>query len=281
MPELLQQFLCDLETTSHSTQVWQLIVKLGRDLRLPFVDFISASNYSDWKKALFIRTSYDSGWIQELNLAPENERWSYFRSHATKFLTPITIGLEFVEEYHHVPATRVQILREAAKRGIRAGFSIPLRQHAPPQSALITFAGDHSRREMIAIVKAHGWTLHAAALAGHQRYIYHFAQEFTDRNQITGKQQDLLRLIGLGKKDKAIAQELDISVSAVRQRMNALMQRTGVDSRTELAALAMSIGILPDPLHRADTNPVAALIQMDEGGTRTQQLWHAGVGIQR
>ncbi|SMD08594.1 helix-turn-helix transcriptional regulator [Primorskyibacter flagellatus] len=280
MPDLLQKFLCDLETTTHSTQVWQLIVGLGRDLRLPFVDFFSTSGYTDWKKTLFIRTSYDSRWMQELKLDPDNDRWSYFRSHAMHCLTPITIGLEFVEEYHHIPATRVNLLREAAKRGMRAGFSIPLRQHAPPQSGLLTFAGDHSRREMIAIVKAHGWTLHAAALAGHQRYIYHFAQEFTNRNQITDKQQELLRLIGLGNKDKAIAQKLGISVSAVRQRMNALMQRTGAASRPELAALAMSIGILPDPLHRADDGPFPALIEMDEGGSRTH-LWHTGAGLRR
>jgi DNA-binding CsgD family transcriptional regulator len=274
VPDLLQQFLCDLETTSHSTEVWKLIVRLGQELRLPFVDFISASNYSDWKKTLFIRPSYDPAWQQDFEENPKSDRWSYFRGHAMDRLTPITIGMEFIDEYHHIPANRVEVLRVAAKHGMRAGFSIPLRQHSPPQSALMTFAGDHSRREMTAIVKAHGWTLHAAALAGHQRYIYHFAQEFTERNQITKKQEDLLRLIGLGFKDKSIAKELEVSISAVRQRMKVLMQRTGVNSRPELAALAMGIGILPDPLYRPDSGPVSTLIEMDDGGTRTK-LWHA------
>ena len=257
-----------------------MIVRLGRDLQLPCVDFVSASSYTDWKKTLFIRTSYDSRWLHEHNQDPENDRWSSFRSHAMTHLTPIAIGLEFIDAYHDLPDTRIAVLQEAARRGIRSGFSIPLRQHSPAQSAMLSFAGDHSRRDMQTIMRSHGWTLHAAALAGHQRYVFHFSQEFSERNQITDKQQELLRLIGLGKKDKAIAKQFDISVSAVRQRMNTLMQRTGVNSRPELAALAMSIGILPDPLHRPDTDPLAALIEMDDDAAHTA-LWHAGDALRR
>ncbi|MEM6729706.1 MAG: hypothetical protein AAF618_14470, partial [Pseudomonadota bacterium] len=44
--------------------------------------------------------------------------------------------------------------------------------------------------------------------------------------------------------------ELGISISAVRQRMAALQDKTGLANRTDLAALAMSLGIVPDPLNR-------------------------------
>ncbi len=263
VPELLQGFLVDLEATTHSSDVWRLIVRLGQMLNLPYIDFISASNYHNWKKTLFIRTSYDSSWLNEVNLDPDLHKWSYFRTHAMHYLTPLAVGLEFVDENRHIPEARYKVLREAAKRGIRAGFSIPLRVHAPPQSALITFSGDHSKREMTHIIRTHGWALNTAAVMGHQRYMTHFAAEFTERNAISDKQRELLEMIGGGLQDKVIAERLGISVSAVRQRMNNILAKTGLGNRAELAALAMSMGLLPDPLsHLGATGDASVLVEM-------------------
>lgn len=270
-PELLQAFVLDLELTRRSVDVWRLIVELGQRVQLPFVDFISARSYRDWKKTLFVRTSYDSRWLHEINDDPELQRWSYFRDHALHYLTPVMVGIEFVDEYRHIPEKRVDVLRLAASHGMRAGFSIPLRQSLPPQSALITFSGDHSRREMQAIIHAHGWTLNTAALMAHQRYVALFASEFPERNKITEKQLELLELIGSGLQDKVIASRLDISVSAVRQRMSALVQNTGLSSRAELAALAMSLGVLPDPFNKPDNDAVETLVEMDNFGARVRR----------
>lgn len=263
VPELLQAFLVDLEATAHSSDVWRLIVRLGQTLNLPYIDFISASNYHNWKKTLFIRTSYDSTWLNEVNQDPDLHRWSYFRTHAMHYLTPLAVGLEFVDENRHIPEARYKVLREAAARGIRAGFSIPLRVIAPPQSALITFSGDHSKREMTHIIRTHGWVLNTAALMGHQRYMTHFAAEFTERNAISDKQRELLEMIGGGMQDKVIAERLGISVSAVRQRMNNILAKTGLGNRAELAALAMSMGLLPDPLsHLGAKGDASVLVEM-------------------
>ena len=259
-----------LERTERSRQVWQLIVALGQELNLPYIDFIAASNFRDWRKTLFIRTSYDSNWLQDVNRDPDLQQWSYFRHHAMHYLTPIAVGIEFLDEYRHIPQARVDVLRRAAEKGIRAGFSIPLRTFAPPQAALMTFSGSMSRRQMTEVIKAHGWTLHSAALMAHQRYTQLFAAEFTERNQITPKQTELIELIGLGHQDKVIADMLGISISAVRQRLNALMANTGMKSRTELAALAMFIGILPHPLYPQE-GEIEALTEMDAGETRTRR----------
>ncbi|MCP5089225.1 MAG: LuxR family transcriptional regulator [Rhodobacteraceae bacterium] len=261
-PEALQDFLLDMEATTTSRQVWDRLVKLGKGMGMPFVDFIVATSYQNWRKTLFIRTSYDSTWLNELNKDPEIHKWSYFRSHAINYLTPITIGLEYIDEYRHVPAKRVQVMRKAASIGLRAGFSIPLRTFAPPQAGLITFGGDYSKREFDRLIQVHGWTLNAAAMVAHQRYMTHFVAEFPERNRISEKQRDLLELIGLGLQDKQIADTFQISISAVRQRMNKLMEKTGLTTRPELAALAMSIGVLPDPLNRPHGPTHDFLIEM-------------------
>lgn len=261
-PELLQNFLVDLETTQTSAEVWSLIVDVGRTLNLPFIDFICASNFADWKKTLFIRTSYDSTWLNKFNENREVAKWSYFHTHAAHHLTPVAVGLEFIDEYHHIPEQRHAVLREAARRGIKAGFSVPLRSHAPPQAAMISFCGDHSKRDMKRIIQTHGWVLQTVAMAGHQRYLTHFAAEFTERNKISAKQRELLEMIGAGLQDKVIAEKLEVSVSAVRQRMNNILNKTGLTNRAELAALAMSAGLVKDPLNRRDDDDGSILVEM-------------------
>lgn len=267
-PKTLHDFLRDLEGTRRSVDVWRLLVQLGRMLELPFIDFITASSFRDWRKTLFVRTSYDARWLNELNADPELQKWSYFRTHALNYLTPIMTGLEFIDDFHPVPPARRQMLEIAARRGMRAGFSVPLRIHAPPQAGLITFSGDHARRDMLTIIRAHGWTLNVAALAAHQRYVMHFSAEFAERNAISDKQRELLQMLGRGLPDKEIADRLGISVSAVRQRMLNLTDKTGIANRSGLAALAMSIGLVPDPLMREQTEEeeVDVLVEMDSGG---------------
>lgn len=92
--------------------------------------------------------------------------------------------------------------------------------------------------------------MNTAARVAHQKYMTHFVSEFSERNEITEKQRVLLELIGQGLQDKQVAFELGALISAVRQRMNHLLDKTGRQSRAELAALAMSLGTLPDPLNR-------------------------------
>jgi DNA-binding CsgD family transcriptional regulator len=272
-PKTLHDFLRDLEGTRRSVDVWRLLVQLGRMLELPFIDFITASSFRDWRKTLFVRTSYDARWLNELNADPELQKWSYFRTHALNYLTPIMTGLEFIDDFHPVAPARRQMLEIAAQRGMRSGFSVPLRIHAPPQAGLITFSGDHARRDMLTIIRAHGWTLNVAALAAHQRYVMHFSAEFAERNAISDKQRELLQMLGRGLPDKEIADRLGISVSAVRQRMLNLTDKTGIANRSGLAALAMSIGLVPDPLMREQTEEeeVDVLVEMDSGGVSSHR----------
>ena len=262
-PEHLHDFLRDLEACETSEAVWRRLVVLGRSLELPHLDFIVASAAPQWKRTLFLRTSYDSRWLQEANKDPEVSRWSYLRSHATQHLTPLLVGLEFAEEFTHLPEQRVAVLREAARRGMRAGFSVPLRGPAPPLTGVINYMGDHARRDMLAIVRAHGWVLNVAALAAFQRYMGFYAAEFLDRTGISMKQREMLSMIGAGLQDKQIAADLGISVSALRQRMQALMAKTGCSNRAEIAALAMSTGLLPDPQRALDPNSAQVPVMID------------------
>jgi len=267
-PERLHEFLADIENTTSSVEVWNRLVALGRSVDLPYIDFVAASSYAEWRRTLFIRTSYDSRWLSELNTDPDVQKWSTFRSHAMHHLTPIMIGLEFIDAYQDVPELRLEVLRMAAERGLRGGLSIPLRLHAPPQAAMISFSGDHPRERMLEILDEHGWTLNVAAMVAHQRYMTHFSSEFFERNEITDKQKELLEMVGRGLQDKQISADLGISVSALRQRMHSLMVKANLSNRAEIAALAMCAGLLPDPQFGADGTDI--LIEMDDAGVRVR-----------
>ncbi|MFW2589050.1 helix-turn-helix transcriptional regulator [Sagittula sp. SSi028] len=246
-PDKGQACLRALETTQTAEEVWQLVCQLGADVGLPFIDFISASDWRDWKRALFVRTSYDASWLEKANTSPELYHGSYFRIHGEHRLTPICMGLEFIDDHPDLPEYRRDILKQAAARGMRAGISIPLRQHTPRATAMVSFIGDHDREALLDILSREYGTLAMCAWAAHHRYLLHFSEEYFDRNGITIKQRELLEMIGSGLLDKQIAEQLGVTVSAVRQRQNALMQKTNTSKRTELAALAMSLGLLPDP----------------------------------
>jgi DNA-binding CsgD family transcriptional regulator len=261
-PSLLHNFLRDLEDTENTLEVWTLLIALGTEMGTPYIDFICASSFLNWRKTQFIRTSYDSTWLNKVNKNPEVSKWSYFRSHAMLHLTPIVVGSEYLDEYRTLPKARIDVVKMAADLGLRAGFSVPLRLYAPPQAGLVTFIGDHSRAEFDKIVQEHGWTMNTAALVAHQKYMTHFVAEFFERNEITEKQRVLLELIGLGLQDKQIAFDLGVSVSAVRQRMTHLLEKTGLQNRADLAALAMSLGVVPNPLNRPGATEAEIKIDM-------------------
>ena len=84
LPTRLHEFLTDLEATNHSRDVWELITALGRAVDLPYFDVISASDFRDWSRTLFIRTSYDASWLHTYNQDPELFQWSYFRSYCAQ-----------------------------------------------------------------------------------------------------------------------------------------------------------------------------------------------------
>ncbi|MDR2784682.1 MAG: response regulator transcription factor, partial [Treponema sp.] len=68
----------------------------------------------------------------------------------------------------------------------------------------------------------------------------------TPRFSGTGTELDLLARIGRGLSDKEIARELRLKSGTVRSRVSALLRKTGLRSRTEMALFARRAGIPGD-----------------------------------
>ncbi len=66
----------------------------------------------------------------------------------------------------------------------------------------------------------------------------------TARANLSRRELDVLRLLGLGYSNKEIARELFITVRTVESHRAHLMQKTGARSRAEVVRVAMDLGLL-------------------------------------
>lgn len=269
-PPELRNFLVQLETTTTTDDVWAALVTLSTGLGLPVVDYVCATDFRNWEQAQFIRTTLHSDWINQASQNPNIRRSSYFRTHAVTRLTPILIGWEYRNLMGDLSPERLEILKMTAEMGMSAGMAVPLRMGEPGQAGILAFGGQLRRAECDVLLEENGWTLHSAALSAHTRYIELFKREFINRNELTPKQRELITFVGQGMMDKQIAHELGISFSAVRQRLVSVQAKTGVRNRAELAALAMRIGLVPDPMLRTSASDLTVFLSTGDGKTGSE-----------
>lgn len=250
VPDALLGFLSDLDQTKTSQDVWDLWVDLALGVGIDFVDYVFATDFQEWQKVQFIRTTVPSKWIDFANTDTRVRRLSTFRTHSVKHLMPIVAGPGYLDRYPTITEERAGLLRETGEKfGVRSGVAIPLRMNEPGQAAHVVYACDADPARFEEVFAQDGWALHCGALYAHTRYVELFKLEFPQRNKLTDKQMEILKLVGTGYLDKEIAEVLGISFSTVRQRINALQQKTGCKNRAELAALAVRIGLIPDPMN--------------------------------
>lgn len=265
VPAPLLDFLLTLEGTETTEDVWQAILDFVAVFGLTSVDYVYASDYRNWERAQFIRTTFPSKWFDYLKQFPHIRKTSNFRMHAVKYLTPVMTGLAYLDQMGTVSEERRRHIRLAKEMGFSAGVQIPLRSGDAGHAAVIGVGGLFSREEFDAIWAAHGWEIHAGMLTAHARYAALFNAEFIERNRLTEKHKELIRLVGLGYMDKQIAHELGISFSAVRQRLMAVQDKIGVQNRADLAAVAARVGLVPDPLLKTHDDVLTVFLCTGDG----------------
>lgn len=265
IPVELQGFLEALESATSTDAVWDTFVALAKKLHLPVVHYEQAADFHNWAQAHFVRTTLDNRWIRTLaRQSDARPLLSTRNSGGPCRLTPWSLGPAYAASPARFQSDAPLPHRLAAELGLRAGLAIPLHGGLPGDSAVMIFGGPHARGAFDMLMARHGWALHAAAMSAHARHSRLFRSEFVQRNHLTDKQRELLRMVGTGMMDKQIAHELGISFSAVRQRLAAVQQKTGAQNRAHLAALAMRAGLVSDPM------------LMEGGETRTICLCPAG-----
>lgn len=275
VPELLQTTLGELDLAKTSKEVWGTILQLGTTVRLPYIDLVYKAPHQT-EQAAKVWKNYNSDWLDRVLGASHHCPWTEFRAPLIQGLTPRLAGQQFLDKDTKTTAPLESAYEAAASNGLTSSFVVPVSMHAPPYKGTLSFSGDASRRETLAILRAHGWALQTVALVGFTKLITTQLREFSADANITEKQSDILRLLGEGLKDREIADCLGVTVSAVRQRMTSMSKNTGLHTRAELAALAMSLGLLSDPTQPRDATETNGQISLKTAAKRT-----SGWGIRR
>lgn len=272
-PPPLRHFLVRLESVETTDEVWNLLLELCHEIGLCALDYVYATDFRNWEQAQFIRTTASSKWLEYVRKFPTIRQTSVFRRHCVHYLTPVLCGPAHLELMGDVnDAMKIHGAATKSEMGMNAGIAFPLRMDDPGQAASLAWGGPQNREEFAQVIREHGWTMHAASLSAHTRYTELFKAEFIERNELTAKQRELIQLVGQGLMDKQIAHQLDISFSAVRQRLARVQAKTGVQNRAELAALAMRVGLVPDPLLRPHSADLTVFLSMSDGKTGAERM---------
>jgi LuxR family maltose regulon positive regulatory protein len=62
---------------------------------------------------------------------------------------------------------------------------------------------------------------------------------------LTGRELEVLRLIAAGRSNQRIARELFVSLDTVKKHVSHLLGKLGAANRTEAAARARQLGLIP------------------------------------
>lgn len=272
IPERLLRGLVDLESASSTREVWDILVRTGAEMALPFVEYTYATDFRNPARPQFVHTTIDSVWLTWIDEIQHLRDTATFRSHGCRYLTPVIVGVSYFDEMGTISPERRQHLMMASQLGVDAAVAFPLRMGIDGQAALMTFGGPHSKADFDDMIARHGWTLHALSHSAHLRYTELLKTEMVTKFGLTEKQRELIGLVGLGMMDKQIAHTLGISFSAVRQRLATVQQKTGAQNRADLAALAMRLGLVPDPLLRGQNSQATVYLSTHAGATENSDL---------
>lgn len=100
---------------------------------------------------------------------------------------------------------------------------------------------------------------------------------------LSERENEILRLLGQGKSNKEIAQELFISINTVKVHLNNVFRKLGVSSRTEATLYAIEHKLIESPLPEPEPVQVFVPIYEETGPKRSKisfffrQFWWATV----
>ena len=137
-----------------------------------------------------------------------------------------------------MPDLRARIRREGLEGAYRAGRSLPVAEVASLALAVLDTSEQH--QPDAAVVEAPALAAAATPPSLPRQPPASPRQE----NPLSGREQDVLRLVAEGLTSRAVGERLYIAPSTVNYHLTAIFNKLGVDTRAQAVAIALQRGLL-------------------------------------
>ncbi|MEL6751549.1 MAG: LuxR C-terminal-related transcriptional regulator [Pseudomonadota bacterium] len=246
-PDLLIDFMTEVNFTRDAEEVFQLLLRVGRPLGFTLIIYEYCHDIEDENARIFTRSNLPEAMIKLEKWIGRSPDAAYGRRHGREKWTPGVAGHAFSDMFHEHPLYQRKLRMAAFVPGVKSGFGVPLRSPNRSSRAGISFSGKLSREECTAVVTEHGAALTAIAWAAHTRILQHMSEEHLPQEPLTPRQLEYVRCLAEGLLDKEIAHKMDISYSGVRKHQEAVAAKLDVTRRTEIVAAAKRAGLWSEP----------------------------------
>lgn len=249
MPAPMCRLLEAMEQSLCPDEVWRALVRYCSGVGIGSVEYLWATDPCNSARQA-MRSTHEPSWRRTLCSQHDLMSQHPFRRMPSDGAAPMIFGAAYFDDPTPEAGAAAGFAALCARHGVQSGLAVPLPGVRGGQDAMILFGSGSEPEGFERLLAEHGQSLMIAAMHAHNRHMMLLRQERMRDFDLTAKQSELLVLVGEGLMDKMISHQLGISVSAVRQRLNAVQAKTGTKSRAELAALAVSAGLCGDPLNR-------------------------------
>lgn len=248
-PQLLQEFLRDLNHAEDRATVWGLLEQLCADVGQSYILYGFAYMHGQQRAAYHSQSNLPKGWKEWVGSRPNLAEIDYGRHHSLEKLTAFAIGAEFIELYRRdglLTPEYEEIILKASEIGLHSGLFIPLRSSRRDERGGFTIGGQMAEPEFRGFLDEHGWTISMAAVQTHNIYLGMLQREEADRFDLTQRQLEFLKLSANGYEVKEIAFNWGVSVQYVTRVRRELCDRFGVTSKMAVMAKAVRLDLLTE-----------------------------------
>jgi DNA-binding CsgD family transcriptional regulator len=222
MHRIFQTFVDRLLECGSARDFADTMMVTATALDLPCFAYLSLPNNADEKPRLI--TTYPSKWTTHY-LRCGYEQVDPVIVKALRHTDSFKWGLDL---FHHREPSATQLFEEAASFGIRAGFTIPLRDRRGSAAAL-TFASDRRTALFENCIASHSHALQLIAISFHT----HIRRKLPNGRSVNGvllspREIECLQWASQGKSAWEIGQILGISRNTAADYLNNAKKKLGV-----------------------------------------------------
>lgn len=161
-------------------------------------------------------------------------------TYVCRGIRPVPTGEAFVDRYPDLTTRDRDLIERAAISGLNAGIAVPTRIRSASGVAGWNMLTSSGRAGVEELWRRHGGAIALLAHAVHELLASGSRQE----TELTGREADCLRYLGMGLRTKEIAHRMGVQPVTVEYHFTNARRKLGARTREQALALALRAGLI-------------------------------------